>query len=216
MNRRHHHNPFPAYTDLMLSIVGVTAMVMTLLLIRPVTQMPKDFHPKAEYLVTLTWDDHRDVDLDLWLESPEGNIVYYKNKELPNIALDRDSLGYASNVVTNIDGSIAASANQEIISIRAIMPGQYVAAVSYYAGQDEQTHTPYADGDPRMAIDGKVELLKVNPTVTLVASVTLHLTRIKETHNAIAFVVDSSGDVHTVELPAEDIIKKHIQAGAPG
>ncbi len=206
---RHSHNPFPVYTDLMMCIVGVFVMIMAALIIQPMAKSQKDFHPKAEYLITLTWDDNRDVDLDLWLETADNYIVYYQNKEVVNISLDRDSLGKASNFLINKNGDAVNSGNQEIIAIRAIMPGDYTAAVSYYGGHDSGG-TEYTKNDSRAAIDARIELLKVNPTVRLVAAQDIHLTHVGETHNEIAFRIESDGDVTVLPVPLKDVVRKHM------
>ena len=208
---RHHHNPFPPYTDLMMCIVGVTALIMSALLIRPVSESVKDFHPKAEYLVTLTWDDNKDVDLDLWLTSPSGDVVYYGNKELPNIALDRDSLGKPSNSSKNPDGTVAVSGNQEIIAIRAIMPGFYVVSVNYYAGRDENGQG-YALHDARIPTPFKIELLKVNPKISVVSSYTGTAASVYQTQNVIAFTVLPDGTIKNEPLPPDDYIRRHFRS----
>jgi len=59
------------YADQLLLLIGATLMMLMLLI--PLTNPPatrkKADAPKAEFLVTLSWDDKRDVDLDLWLKT---------------------------------------------------------------------------------------------------------------------------------------------------
>jgi hypothetical protein len=112
------------------------------------------------------------------------------------ISLDRDSRGYTSNASVNPDGTPMISPNQEVIAIRAKLPGDFLTAVNYY-----QRNT-----DPDLAVDCKVELIKLNPTVQVVQSVKLHFDRQNQTLNAIAFHVDEDGTVKVLPLPAEDLI----------
>jgi hypothetical protein len=204
-------SPWQVYADQLLLLIGATLMMLMLLI--PITNPPaarnKADAPKAEFLVTLSWDNKRDVDLDLWLQSDDC-VIYYHNRECPNIALDRDSLGFTSNRKQLPDGSYAVSSNREVIAIRAIMPGDYIAAVSYFAGKDAdgRAYRPLKT-DPQSAIDATVEVEKVNPVVTEVGLAQLHLTRTKETQNAIAFHVDADGQVTTPPLPPEDMISQH-------
>ena len=91
---RHHLSPWQVYADQLLLLIGATLMMLMLLI--PITNPPathkKADAPKAEFLITLSWDDKRDVDLDLWLKADDC-VIYYLNRECPNIALDRDFTG---------------------------------------------------------------------------------------------------------------------------
>jgi hypothetical protein len=208
---RHHLSPWQVYADQLLLLIGATLMMLMLLI--PITNPPathkKADAPKAEFLITLSWDDKRDVDLDLWLQMDDC-VIYYHNRECPNIALDRDSLGFASNRKQFPDGSYAVSSNREVIAIRSIMPGDYIAAVSYFAGRDTNG-TAYRPLKPDAisAIDATVEVEKVNPVVTEVGVANLHFTRMKETRNVLAFHVDADGQVTMRPLPPEDVISQH-------
>ena len=208
---RHHLSPWQVYADQLLLLIGATLMMLMLLI--PITNPPathkKADAPKAEFLITLSWDDKRDVDLDLWLKADDC-VIYYLNRECPNIALDRDSLGFTSNRKRLSDGSYAVSANREVVAIRAVMPGDYITAVSYYGGRDANgtAYHPFKS-DPRSTIDATVEVERVNPAVTTVGVANLHFTRMKDTQNALAFRVDPDGMVTIQPLPPEDMISQH-------
>jgi hypothetical protein len=199
MSRRRNKQNLSAwqvYSDQLLLILGYFMIMATLLIIVPHLKQDHDgIKPKAEYLVTLTWGDHRDIDLDLWLKHNDC-VIYYQSRECIDISLDRDSRGYTSNASVNPDGTPTISPNQEVIAIRAKLPGDFLTAVNYY-----QRNT-----DPDLAVDCKVELIKLNPTVQVVQSVKLHFDRQNQTLNAIAFHVDEDGTVKVLPLPAEDLI----------
>ena len=167
-------------------------------------------------MVTLTWDDNRDVDLDLWLQDPNGKIVYYGVREAVNISLDRDSRGFDTNRTRREDGTFVYSANREIIAIRAIIPGDYLVAVSYYDGMNttaEGSRHHFQGEEPEAAIDALVQVDKVNPVVTQVVGEKIHLTRIKEAKNVVAFHVDVDGEVTMLPLPPENLIETHEKVG---
>lgn len=199
MKRRNksHLSAWQVYSDQLLLILGYFMMMATLLIIVPHLKQAHDgIKPKAEYLVTLTYDDHRNADIDLWLKHDEC-VVYFQSKECVNISLDRDSRGYLSNLTVEPDGTRLISPNQEVIAIRAKLPGDYLTAVNYYDAHSDPAGIP---------IDCKVELIELNPTVRVVQSVTIHLDSIKQTLNAIAFHVDSDGKLTLLPLPPEDLI----------
>lgn len=182
----------------MTCVLGIFLLLASLLIIVPhvPTKPHSGIKPKAEYLVVLSYDDHRNVDLDLWLHHDDCT-VYYNARECKNISLDRDSRGFLSNLSLDKDGMRSLSPNQEVISIRAVLPGDYLTAVNYYDQHAESVSPP---------IDCKVELIKLNPTVTIIQEVKLHLDQVKQTLNAIAFHVGSNGDVTIQPVPPEDLI----------
>jgi len=213
MRRRGHLlSPWQVYADQLLLLVGAFLLISSLLMVIPhVLAKNKDADkPKAEFLITLSWDDGRDVDLDEWLEYQDC-VIYYHNRECKNISLDRDSLGFTSNHKQLPNGTIVQSANREVIAIRAIMPGDYIVGVSYYSGRDSESGFGYRTlkTDAEVAIDCVVEIEKINPNVVTVTTVRLHLVKVKETQNAVAFHVDEDGSVTILPLPPDDMISSH-------
>ena len=64
-------------------------------------------------------------------------------------------------------GAAITSDNREIIAVRAIIPGDYLVAVSYYAGIDAKTGVGHSFAAISLApIDLKVRVEKVNPRMT--------------------------------------------------
>jgi len=198
MSRRnkHHLSAWQVYSDQLLLILGYFMIMATLLILVPHQKQSHDgIKPKAEYLVTLTYDDNRNVDLDLWLHHGDCT-VYYNSRECRNISLDRDSRGAISNLVIDSRTGISTlSPNQEVIALRARMPGDYLTAVNYYNMEDSL-----------VPIDCTIELVKLNPAVEIISTVHLHLDHVKQTLNAINFHVDEDGSVRLLPLPPEDLI----------
>lgn len=210
---RHHTSSWQVYADQLLGILGIYMMIATVMIVMPHTKAkPEDgVHPKAEYLVTLAWDDQRDVDLDLWLFHNDC-VIMFRSRECVQMSIDRDSLGFKSNS-QRINGKLVVSPNQEVIAIRAVVPGDYLVAVNYFGGADAATGESYRPlkPDPQSAIDGTVTVMKVNPKVTTVASTKLHFDRMKQSLNAIAFHINEDGSVDIKDLPPEDAIGEHVR-----
>ena len=197
MNRSpsHHRSSWQIYADLYMLIVAIFAIIISMLLLSvAATPKVKAEKPAAEFLINLKWDDARDVDLDLWMRDQDGGIIYYNNRETPNISLDRDSRGFVSNKSTLSEVKVVISPNHEVIAIRAVMPGDYLVAVAYYAGEGE--------------IDADINVMKVNPNVIEVASRRIHLFRIGNTMNVIAFHVAVDGTATVVPVPPGDLISE--------
>ena len=88
--------------------------------------------PKAEFLVVLNWDDESRDDIDLYVRSPDKNVVYFSRRQTPLMFLDADNLGM-NNSIDMPDGSVSAvPTRREVVTIRAIMPGESVVHAHFY------------------------------------------------------------------------------------
>lgn len=201
------------YADAFMLLFMWAMMVVSALVLFIHVQAKKneDYHPKAEYLITLTWDDTANIDLDLWLRNPQGSKpVFYQNREDKNIALDRDSRGYISNQSVLESGQLVNTGNREIISIRAIIPGDYVVAVTYYSGINKENNYQFHMGveDPAAKIKAKVQVDKVNPTVTPVWSGEQDMTFVKQVKTFVAFHINEDGSVKILPLPESPFLSE--------
>jgi len=218
MRRRHHQHPvFQPYSDVLLNILGTFIVIIAVLVLTMSVKSKHnlDAHPKAEYLITLTWDDKRNVDLDLWVEDPFHHIVYYNNREASGVSLDRDSRGFDTDTITLPNGKIVTSSHREVVTIRSVIPGDWVVAVGYYVGQDEKDgHTyayqPTGKPDPEAGIDFNIQVEKVNPTLTPVFGGKFHFDRMKQSMDVAHLHINDDGTVDTMPIPAGDsLIKDH-------
>src|ERR1700683_2334705 len=134
MKHRQHLTAWQGYADLFMLLFQWSMVLVTVMIVFFNIQQKadKDYHPKAEIMIVLDWDDQRNVDLDLWLKPENRTYVSYNNKEIENVSLDRDSRGKTSNS-SQVNGQEVRSSNEEIITIRAIIPGIYQVGVAYYA-----------------------------------------------------------------------------------
>ena len=129
---KNYYNPTTFHDLLMNSLLGfVLLFTIAILLINPVNKKA-DIESKAEVIVTVTWDQRCDSDVDTWIEDPLGNIVHFRQKDVGLMHLDRDDLGKANDVVY-VDGQrIVFQYNQEVTSIRGFIPGEWVVNVHLY------------------------------------------------------------------------------------
>lgn len=116
-----------------------------------------DIQTRAEYVVTVTWPNGCSDDVDTWLRDPLGNVVWYRTKEAGFMHLDRDDLGYKKDVLKLGDGTTATyDCNQELTTIRKVIPGEWTLNVHMYAKRD---------ADPTTAC---VKIEKINPVSKIV------------------------------------------------
>ena len=125
------------FTDLLFNIlVGFAFLfIIAFLLIKPEAKK-EDFERKAEFVVVLEWDHDQPDDIDLYVQDPTGTKVHFRLPITNFMYLDKDDLGYANDIVKNIDGTITkVNINREVVTIRGIIPGEYIINAHYYSSR---------------------------------------------------------------------------------
>ena len=180
-----------AFTDLLFNaLLGFVVMfVLAFLLINPIAKSGA-IDPKAEFLITLSWPDGRREAVDLYVEDPAGRLVWFRSREVGLMHLDRDDLGERNDVIEVAGRRVLNPLNQEIVSIRGILPGEYVVNLHLYR----------ADGDQSVPATVKIE--KLNPQVQLVFYGPLTLTEQGDEQTAARFSLGADGGVRDLnQLP---------------
>ena len=72
---------FDVFTDLLFNaLLGFVFMfLIAFMLINPISDTGK-VDPKAEVLITMTWPDQHPDDIDMYVEDPNGGVVWYHVK----------------------------------------------------------------------------------------------------------------------------------------
>lgn len=183
------------FTDLLFNaLLGFVVMfVLAFLLINPIAKTGA-VDPKAEFLITLAWPDGRPEDVDLYVEDPAGNLVWFRQREAGLMHLDRDDLGQRNDFIEVGGQRIVNPLNQEIVSIRGIVPGEHVVNLHLY--RDE-------GGQP---VPATVKVEKLNPKVELVFYGSVTLAELGDERTAVRFSVGSDGRVRDVNRLARRIV----------
>jgi hypothetical protein len=153
---------------------------------------------KAEFLVTLTWPDGLDDDIDLWVEDPEGNMVSFHRREDGLMHLERDDLGQSNDLVMTDEGPVQVTENKEIVTIRGIVPGEYVVNAHAYLKRS---------ADP---IQVTVKVEKLNPYYTISIK-TFEMYGSGNEVTASRFTVEKSGKVKSMSDLSKSLISKGQQ-----
>jgi hypothetical protein len=194
----------------------------------------KKINAKAEFMITVTWPNELHDDVDTWVEDPLGNIVSFNRREQGLMHLDRDDLGNRNDKITLEDGTtIEFKENREIVTVRGIVPGEYVVNAHMYlmrraggrgysppmsadsapgamaaapmaaAAPGPDTEGPPADVPPTTKVTIKLE--KLNPTLKLISQEEIELTQTGDEKTAFRFTVDKDGDITSTNKLFKDI-----------
>ena len=188
-----------AFTDLLFnSLLGFAFMfAIAFMLISDPTEGGK-IESKAEILISVRWPDKHPDDVDAIVESPEGDLVWYHNRDTGLMHLDRDDRGIFADKM-NVNGAVISNPiNQETVTIRALQPGEYVVNLLHYQ----------ANYDEPLTVDVKVE--KLNPEVELIYYGSHELEGVGDEETAVRFSVDSQKNISNVNQMPKRLLTKAL------
>jgi len=183
------------FTDLLFNaLLGFTYLfLLAIMFMNPVAKKGI-IDPKAEYIITVAWPDNNPDDIDTWVEDPKGNVVWFRNREAGLIHLDRDDRGTANDTIEVNGTKIQNPLNQEVVTIRGVVPGEYVVNLHYYA-----TET----GSP---VRATVKIAKVNPALEIVYYGETILNEKGDEKTAVRFSIDEGGSVGSISHIEKSIV----------
>ncbi len=178
---------FDPFTDLLFNgLLGFAFMfAIAFMLIKPTPEEAK-IDPNAEYIITVNWPDKHPDDIDTYVEDPQGNIVWYHIRETGLMHLDRDDRGNYKDTIMIGDQKINNPLNQETVTLRGTIPGEYVVNVYHYLSNTIEE------------VPVKVKVEKVNPRIKVIFYDTLKLGGKGTELTAARFNLDKDGNVISV------------------
>jgi hypothetical protein len=189
-----------AFQDLLFNLcLGfVFLFLLSYLLIKPIIKKA-DAKNKAELVIVVTWPDNNPDDIDVWLSSPAG-LVWFRDKEQGMAHLDRDDMGSVHDMITLADGRVVNNPrNQEIVSIRGYVPGEWILNVHMYKKRVE---------DPTPV---KVSIDRVNPSFKTLFIKEIVLEQQWQEETATRFTMLGNGSiVDWDDLPKQLVLAESI------
>ena len=87
--------------DLLFNTVLCFAALFALsfILINP-SKQDKNVEVKAEFIITVTWPNDLNNDVDTYVEDPQGRLVAFMRREEGLMHLDRDDVGKFNDVLS--------------------------------------------------------------------------------------------------------------------
>lgn len=158
-------------------------LILTMVLVNPKAKnKTEDISLKAEIVVSISWPDNNTDDVDLLVQIPTGDIVFFRKKEAPLANLDRDDTGVNSDVIV-IDGvRTISNTNWENVTIRKKIAGKYVVNVLMYNKREDST-TPV-----------NIKVIGLNP-FRLIHQGKVFLDSAHQEETAVVFQLDGNGNV---------------------
>jgi hypothetical protein len=187
---------FVPFTDILFNaLLGFAMMVfIAFALIRPDAKSGI-IDTNAEFIITTSWPDNNDDDIDTYVQGPSGDVVWYHSMQKGFVTLDRDDRGNYLDEITVNGVTHHVALNQETVSVRGIIPGEYVVNIYHYTNPSEA------------AVPVTVKVEKINPKVSVVYYDTLVLDRKGDERTVIRFTVGEDGTVSNINTVPVSLIQ---------
>lgn len=194
---KRNYNSNLSFNDLLFNaLLGfVVLFVIAFLMMNPVAKT-QDIPAHAEFMITISWPSGYSSDVDVWILGPIGGSVGFKNKDNGYLHLERDDLGILHDEVEIQGVRIVSNTNQEIVSVRGIVPGDYFLNIHLYSKKDSVESIPVT-----------ITVADVNP-YTEAYTLTMPLVTEGDIYSAPGFTVDKNGHIENVFTHDKIIINK--------
>ena len=191
-NNRYQSDPF---TDLLFNaLLGFTFLFLVAIMFMNPEAKSGIIDPKAEYILTVTWEDNSPDDIDVWVEDPDGRVIWFRNPEAGLLHLDRDDRGLINDTIVVNGEELQNPLNQEVVTIRGVVKGEYIVNLHYYATETDEP------------IDVQVRLAKVNPTLEIVYYDTISLEKIGDEKTAFRFRINIDGKISNINFLPKQLV----------
>jgi hypothetical protein len=177
-------------------IAFVFCFVIAILAFNPNARKAGDVPAKAEFMVTVSWPDNNPNDVDTWVMEPGGKTLWFRQRDAGLLHLDRDDRGAKNSSVLVNGREFSSPIRQEIVTLRGIVPGEYVVNAHYYDSKDQQP------------VDVSVTVVKVNPQAEIVFTGTQQIPRKGDERTLIRFTLDESGQVLDLSTSPKTIVQR--------
>jgi len=190
--RRLQSDPF---TDLLFNaLLGFTFLFLIAIMFMNPEAKTGIIDPKAEYIMTVTWEDNSPDDIDTWVEDPDGQVIWFRNPEAGLLHLDRDDRGLVNDTISINGEEVQNPLNQEVVTIRGVVKGEYVVNLHYYA---TETQKP---------VDVNVRLVKVNPALEIIYYGTVTLDKAGDEKTAFRFKIGRDGKIFDLNFLPKNLV----------
>ncbi len=177
-------------------IAFVFCFVVALLAFNPKARKSGDIPAKAEFMVTVSWPDNNPNDIDTWVQEPSGKVLWFRQRDAGLLHLDRDDRG-AKNATVLVNGrEFSSPIRQEIVTLRGVLPGEYVVNAHYYDSKDQ------------MPVDVSVTVVKVNPQAEIVFNGTQQIPAKGDERTLVRFTLDEAGQVTDLNTRPLTIVQR--------
>jgi len=186
--RNVHNNKADPFSDLLFnSLLGISLLFfVAILFINPQTKAG-DVEIKAYFVITVTWKDFSPDDIDVWVQDPLGKKLWFRQREVGLLHLDRDDRGMDDDKIEVGSEMVENPLNQEIVTIRGVYPGRYTVNLHYYKSVTDKP------------VEATVRIFKLRPDYKVILDDKVVLVHTGVEKTAVNFTLGIDGQLQKID-----------------
>lgn len=186
-----------SFLDLLFNmLLAFTALFV--LAFASMNQNKKMPESKGSYIVTVTWPQEFNDDIDTYVEDPEGKLVFFGRREDGLMHLDRDDLGHSNDKVKTQFGVVEYKENREIVTIRGTSLGEYCVNIHVYRRNN---------ADEKRPVEVTVQLDKITPSYMTVVQKKVTVSQNGEEKTLFRFKVDAKENIVSLNYDSKSLAR---------
>ena len=175
-------------------MLGISLLFfIAILFINPKTKAG-DVEIKAYFVVTVTWKDYSPDDIDVWVENPLGKKLWFRQREVGLLHLDRDDRGMEDDKIKVDNELVENPLNQEIVTIRGVYPGRYTVNVHYFKSLSDKP------------VEVSVRIFKLRPDYKVILDDKIILEQKGIEKTAINFTLGLDGQINKIDKTQRQLV----------
>jgi hypothetical protein len=198
-----------AFIDLLINVLtGMVFlfMITTLLITNKVKDEDAGIKKDAQYIISMSWPNNINCDVDIWVRDPEKRVVSYQAKDVGVMHIERDDQGWVNDLMTYLKLQPSQQLNNsETWVLRGKMAGKFTVNIHLYSCAVNDKAVPLGQS---VEVPVTLELTKLNPNLKKVLTKTVTIKKVWEEITAFNFVLDGKNDVVTITDEQVDLVKE--------
>lgn len=172
------------FSDLLFnSLLGISLLFfIAIIFINPKTK-DGEVEFNAYFVITVSWKDFSPDDIDVWVADPLGKKLWFKQREVGLLHLDRDDRGMEDDQITVNNELVENPLNQEVVTIRGVYPGRYTVNIHYYKSVSNEP------------VDVDVRIFKLRPSYQSILNETVTLASKGAEKTVVNFTIGPAGEI---------------------
>ena len=202
MRKTYYNNT--SFLDILFNFLLISIILLAIAVSFIIVERNKaDIETKAEFVLILKWTGEHDNDIDIWINDPADRTLWFREKEVGMMHLDRDDRGHIDDRYTASGGKEKIIfINQEIATIRGILAGEWTVNIHLYR---QNINEP---------TDTNIKLIKLNPRATVIFDKDYKMSTYWEEITVARFTMTQAGEILDIDDTYKDLIRDQVRASA--
>lgn len=198
-----------AFIDLLINVLtGMVFlfMITTLLITTKVKEQDAGVKKDAQYIITMSWPNNINCDVDIWVKDPQNRVVSYQAKDVGIMHIERDDQGWVNDFMAYLKLQPSQQLNNsETWVLRGKLAGKFTVNIHLYSCAINDKSVPLGQV---VEVPVTLELTQLNPNIKKILTKTITLKKVWEEITAFNFVLNGKNNVESITDEQVDLVRE--------